>query len=81
MRQAVQAWTEDRVIELPTYRNFTKEDIKLVSEMIAKGDFSRLLSLLQDKEDKKILFEILQDTEKSHFLFSMIRDSKFLTGR
>lgn len=80
IRMLIFAKMENRLLELPRYLKYSKEDVEAISEMIEKKDFITLLSFLQDEEKKRMLFQILQDKEKSDFLFSMIQDSKFLTG-
>lgn len=81
IRMLIFAKMENRLLELPRYLKYSKEDVEAISEMIERKDFITLLSFLQDEEKKRMLFQILQDKEKSDFLFSMIQDSKFLTGR
>ena len=81
IRMLIFAKMENRLLELPRYMKYSKEDVEAISEMIERKDFITLLSFLQDEEKKRMLFQILQDKEKSDFLFSMIQDSKFLTGR
>lgn len=81
IRMLISAKMENRLLELPCYLKYSKEDVEAISEMIERKDFITLLSFLQDGEKKRMLFQILQDKEKSDFLFSMIQNSKFLTGR
>ena len=50
IRMLIFAKMENRLLELPRYLKYSKEDVEAISEMIERKDFITLLSFLQDEE-------------------------------
>ena len=69
IRMLIFAKMENRLLELPRYLKYSKEDVEAISEMIERKDFITLLSFLQDEEKNECYSKFCRIKRKAIFCF------------